>query len=110
MQVSTLSGIQVLRAGGSDTCAIDGSKHMYCWGYNGDGELGQIPTSQPTTPVEVVNTSTGVPIPFDDAAVGVEGVCGRSGDTLYCWGKGGLATSEPDAQAPPGYEPSPVLF
>jgi alpha-tubulin suppressor-like RCC1 family protein len=109
MQVTSLAGIKRLRAGGSDTCAIDGSKHMYCWGYNGDGELGQSPATQPTTPVEILN-GTGTPILFDDVAVGVEGVCGRSGDTLYCWGKGGLATSEPDAQAPPGYQPSPVLF
>jgi hypothetical protein len=109
MQVTGVTGIKLLRAGGSDTCAIDGSKHMYCWGYNGDGELGQSPANQPTTPVEVVN-GAGTAILFDDAAVGVEGVCGRSGDTLYCWGKGGLATSEPDAEAPPAYEPSPVLF
>jgi alpha-tubulin suppressor-like RCC1 family protein len=36
---------------GVDTCALDSSGAAYCWGYNGDGELGDDSTSPSDVPV-----------------------------------------------------------
>jgi len=110
VKVANLSGIQLLRAGGVDTCALDQAKHAHCWGYNGDGELGEGDTAPQTAPVVVADPLTGTPYTFDDLAVGAEGVCGRSGDTLYCWGNGVLGTEAPDGGTPTGLYPAPVQF
>jgi hypothetical protein len=41
----TLVGVS---AGGQDTCAMDAGGDIYCWGYNGDGELGDNRTGPPS--------------------------------------------------------------
>jgi alpha-tubulin suppressor-like RCC1 family protein len=38
--VAGLSGITSIAAGDSHACAIDEASHVYCWGYNSDGQLG----------------------------------------------------------------------
>ncbi|HEY3822307.1 MAG TPA: hypothetical protein VGL81_34315 [Polyangiaceae bacterium] len=110
VKVTNLSGIQLLRAGGAETCAIDQAHHAHCWGYNGDGELGEGDTAPQTAPVEVADPGTGIAYTFDDLAVGEEGVCARSGNTLYCWGNGALGTEAPDGAVPSSESPAPVSF
>jgi len=110
VQVTGLANIQLLRAGGSDTCALDDMHHAFCWGYNGDGELGEGDTVTQQAPVVVASPLTGAKYMFDDLAVGEEGVCGRSGDTLYCWGGGALGTEAPDGATPDNTSPAPVQF
>jgi alpha-tubulin suppressor-like RCC1 family protein len=109
VEVTGLSGIQRLRAGGAETCGLDQAHHAYCWGYNGDGELGVGSTAPLTAPGEVVN-ALDEPYTFDDLAVGAEGACGRSGNTLYCWGNGVLGTEAPDGATPDNTFPAPVRF
>jgi hypothetical protein len=107
--------VKLIRAGGYTTCALDKSNHASCWGDNMEGELGNRSPTIPVSPVPVVvrNNATGTPFEFSDLTVGEERACARSldGDPLYCWGQGGLGTSEPDASTIPSlFSPSPVLF
>jgi alpha-tubulin suppressor-like RCC1 family protein len=114
-RVLDLTNVKLIRAGGYTTCALDTSNHAFCWGDNMEAELGN---GSPSTlvspvPVSVKNNSTGDPYEFSDLSVGEEGACARSldGDTLYCWGQGGLGTAQPDASTTPSpFSPAPVLF
>ena len=108
VKVTGLTGIQRLSAGGYETCGLDQAHHAHCWGYNGDGELGEGDTAAQTAPVVVADPLTGIPFMFDDLAVGAEGVCARNGDTLYCWGGGALGTEAPDGAMPASVSPATV--
>ena len=46
------SGLSSVSAGGTHTCAIKSAK-LYCWGHNGDGQLGDGTTVNKATPVAV---------------------------------------------------------
>lgn len=110
LKVANVSDIKLLRAGGWETCGLDGAHHAFCWGYNSDGALGAGDRQDHTTPVEVIDVTTGIPPVFDDIAVGADGACGRTGDTLYCWRGGALGTASGDAGAPLAAAPAPVQF
>lgn len=80
-------------AGGDHTCGItdDAAPTAYCWGHNGDGELGNNAT-EPTflagdsVPVAVVDTFGG--LAFTDIAAGFGArTCGTTGTMTYCWGR-----------------------
>jgi alpha-tubulin suppressor-like RCC1 family protein len=78
-----------IRAGYYHACAIASNSNMYCWGYNGDGELGNNSTTDSGVPVLVDTTDmTGSKIfsSFDTAKFHS---CGIATDqTAYCWGWG----------------------
>ncbi len=72
-----------LTSGGFHTCAIvDG--FVWCWGLNGDGQLGVGMTSTSTpTPTQVVTIDHVV-----DVAAGDWHTCGlRDDGTVWCWGR-----------------------
>ena len=50
----TLSNVTQISAGGSHTCALLSDNTVECWGYNGEGELGNGETADRTTPVSVI--------------------------------------------------------
>ena len=53
------SGVQAIAAGGYHSCAmVDGG--IQCWGYNGDGELGNNSTTNNLVPVSVFGLTSGV--------------------------------------------------
>jgi len=74
-----------LVAAGEHTCALTTAGLAYCWGYNGNGELGNNVTSiNNPTPVAVAGGLT-----FQSFSLSkVEGVsCGlTTGGAAYCWG------------------------
>jgi prepilin-type N-terminal cleavage/methylation domain-containing protein len=49
-----LTNIKEITAGYRTTCVISKSNHIYCWGYNGSGQLGNGNTSDSYTPVQVL--------------------------------------------------------
>ena len=75
------------------TCAIASDNKTYCWGYNGNGELGNGTTSNSSTPVAVTQGS----MPSTTVRSVVAGymmACAIGADSkAYCWGSdydGGL--------------------
>jgi alpha-tubulin suppressor-like RCC1 family protein len=76
--------------GGVTACAIATNGHMYCWGDNYSGQLGDgtnvIKTSANPVTMPTV-TSTGAVIPFTTLSVGMGTTCALdSSGQAYCWG------------------------
>lgn len=69
--------------GNADFCALDGSGNIWCWGYNGYGQLGTGDTSNATVATKV-SGFTGAA----DVAVGTDSTCAiKAADgTVWCWG------------------------
>jgi len=60
-QVSGLtSGVTAIRAGGAHTCALLSTGALKCWGYNGDGRLGDNSTTNRLIPTQVNSFTSGV--------------------------------------------------
>jgi alpha-tubulin suppressor-like RCC1 family protein len=76
---------QVDAGGFAHTCAVTTEDVAYCWGYNGDGELGDGTTAQRLTPGAVAGLRR-----FHHLNAGHLHTCGvtRAGRTL-CWGWNG---------------------
>jgi alpha-tubulin suppressor-like RCC1 family protein len=78
------SGVTAVAAGHLHTCAIK-SGALYCWGYNGYGQLGNGTNANSTTPVAVTNMGSGVTA----VAAGRHHTCAIKSGALYCWGYNG---------------------
>jgi alpha-tubulin suppressor-like RCC1 family protein len=79
------SGVTAVAAGDSHTCALKGGQ-VYCWGYNGFGQLGDGTTTSPrTTPTLVADGAMGnsgvTAVAADDSHT-----CALKGGQVYCWG------------------------
>jgi alpha-tubulin suppressor-like RCC1 family protein len=75
------TGWSLATAGEQFTCGIH-SSGTYCWGWNGNGSLGNAAiTSSSTTPVPVDGG-----LAFTHLAAGKWHVCGIAAGNLYCWG------------------------
>jgi alpha-tubulin suppressor-like RCC1 family protein len=73
---------QKIRAGGSHSCALGLDYHIYCWGNNRRGALGDPGLAQSVTPTQVVGVAL-----FLDLAAGGSHSCGvRTDGVLLCWG------------------------
>lgn len=71
-----------ITTGGDHSCAVLQSGSMMCWGYNGDGALGNASAFNTATPVIV----TGVASPTSISA-GYEHTCAVVAGGVKCWGK-----------------------
>jgi alpha-tubulin suppressor-like RCC1 family protein len=85
---SGFPGFQTLATGWYHTCGADLDGKAYCWGKNGNGQLGNndydVNNGVPT-PTEVYGV-TG----FTSLAAGAYHTCGiTNDDTPYCWGRAG---------------------
>lgn len=96
--VGTLGTVVGLGAGYRSSCAATSGGAAYCWGENGDGQLGDDSTTPSDTPVRVVGSGgvgnlTGVLL----VAVGGNGGTGVGGhacaarpdEEVWCWGRNG---------------------
>ncbi len=75
-----------ISAGSSHTCAVGKpAGHVWCWGYGGEGQLGDNSTAQQTSPV--ATSATG--LVFLTVSAGENHTCATSNATsnnAYCWG------------------------
>jgi alpha-tubulin suppressor-like RCC1 family protein len=81
------SGVTAVAAGDSHTCALKGGK-VYCWGYNGDGQLGDGTTTNRNTPTLVADGAMGNS-GVTAVAAGAYHTCALKGGQVYCWGWNG---------------------
>jgi alpha-tubulin suppressor-like RCC1 family protein len=79
-------------AGSDHTCGITGAGVAYCWGYNGNGQLGNNSTTPSNAPVAVSGGLT-----FTSITGGISHTCGVAGTALYCWGNDQLGQLGDDA-------------
>lgn len=89
-------------AAGPTTCGLELNGGVYCWGWNGEGELGLgfADTLPHGTPTLVLGGHS-----YTQIAVGGTHACGLTGTgTAYCWGSntwGQLGTGDQTASAVP---------
>lgn len=80
--VGLSSGVVALGAGVWHTCAVTSSGGVKCWGWNGEGELGDGTTTDHWSPVDVVGINNAVSV-----AVNWSGSCAlTSAGGVKCWG------------------------
>ena len=73
----------VIAAGGDHTCGIATSGATYCWGANGNGQLGRGTIGDAGTPNAVT------PGAFDSLTAGGQHTCALTSDgDAFCWGLG----------------------
>ncbi len=79
-----LSGVAAVSAGNDYACALLATGTVACWGYNGDGELGDGMTTDSLAPVRVTGLS-GV----TSLSAGYSSACVTTSDgAVWCWGFG----------------------
>jgi alpha-tubulin suppressor-like RCC1 family protein len=83
--VSTDVKFGSIYAGDRHTCGISLALATYCWGWNGDGQLGDGTATNRSQPVAV-----GAGLGLTSLALGGQHTCGLSaGGAAYCWGWNG---------------------
>jgi alpha-tubulin suppressor-like RCC1 family protein len=75
-------GLRTVVAGTDYTCGLVANGAAYCWGKNGQGQLGDGTTDSSTSPAAVAGSLT-----FQVISVDRDHTCGvSSSGTPYCWG------------------------
>jgi alpha-tubulin suppressor-like RCC1 family protein len=70
-----------LQGGVGHTCGLTAAGKAYCWGWNGNGELGDGSFDDKLFPSPVAGN-----LVFETIAVGGAYTCGMQGDRVWCWG------------------------
>lgn len=86
--VGNLSNIVSLSAGADHTCASDTGDHVFCWGANNDGQLGNNTTVEANTPVQVEGVGgVGFLTNVTSVTAGGDHSCGLTvAGNVFCWG------------------------
>ena len=79
------SGVVGLASGYYATCAIKTGGALVCWGYNGNGQIGDNTNTQRLVPTQVQGFTSGV----TQVTTGYQTTCAIRGGALYCWGYNG---------------------
>ncbi|MDP1884717.1 MAG: hypothetical protein Q8L10_05145 [Candidatus Moranbacteria bacterium] len=85
-----LSDISLVASGQNHNCALKTDNTVYCWGYNGAGQLGDNTTTARYTPVQVHGVNdVGVLTDVNQISTKFRHTCATKNDgTVYCWGYG----------------------
>ena len=87
-----LAGVQSVECGMFMCCAVSGGQ-VHCWGYNGNGQLGDGTVTQRTEPVIVEGLNDVVKVRMGGTGSGTPRyapVCAITADgKLFAWGSGG---------------------
>jgi alpha-tubulin suppressor-like RCC1 family protein len=89
--VANLAGVTSLGAGAFHTCAVLINGNVVCWGFGGNGELGNGDTASSGTPVPVSGLTfvTGI-VAGGEATSGGHTCALLAGRTISCWGYNGF--------------------
>lgn len=101
-------------AGGGQTCAVVEGGALFCWGRNGEGQLGLGDLEDRLVPTLVANANVEgsiVPLPrMRSVTTGYNHTCALSeGGVAYCWGRNDYGQTG-DAQSEPNLTPTPLVF
>lgn len=91
MSAGALSGktIKDISFGTNHTCAIASDNLVYCWGFNGSGQLGNNSTTTTLTPTAVSTTGVLSGKTIKKVSAGNSFTCVVASDDMgYCWGSG----------------------
>lgn len=89
----------------SHACALDEARHLYCWGENNTGQLGNGSRVFAPEPVAVQGGMT-----WESVFLGGNRTCGVARDhRLWCWGSNAYDVLDP-TQAVGGVQPTPQLI
>jgi alpha-tubulin suppressor-like RCC1 family protein len=110
--ISPLTGVVQAAFGTTGACAlIEGSpNNVWCWGYNGYGELGQGDNVNRQYPVEVLGLTDPSRVVIANAYGGSNTVCTLDSDTVRCWGNNNNRSVGNNTTTNPIYAPSPVVI
>jgi alpha-tubulin suppressor-like RCC1 family protein len=97
--IGSAAGWSRVAAGEAHRCAIDRAGALWCWGQNGDGQLGVGDQDDRDEPERVGQESD-----WQEIAAGGHHTCGVRGDgSAWCWGadaRGELGQGEPGESSP----------
>ena len=84
-----LSSVAGLDAGAEHTCAVRTDETVWCWGENGDGQLGDNSSTDSSVPVQVTAPGgSGTLTAAVEVAGGLGHSCAVKSDaTVWCWGR-----------------------
>jgi len=83
VQVGTRTGWQHVSVAALHACALHGEPTVWCWGLDGEGELGAGAVKDPSPPVRIGTSPDWLQVSAGDAFDS----CGvMRGHTLWCWG------------------------
>ena len=85
-----LNNIHQISTGDQHTCVLNNDREVLCWGYGGNGQLGQGSYTNTNIPHPVVNTNgLGVLDNIEQISLGGDHSCALKVDgRILCWGKG----------------------
>jgi alpha-tubulin suppressor-like RCC1 family protein len=89
-----------LQGGVAHTCALTEAGAAWCWGWNGNGQLGDGSVTDRSAPVAVRGGLT-----FDLIGAGGSYSCGMRGNGVWCWGSNVVGQLGNGTTVP---EPAPV--
>src|SRR5205823_2677844 len=69
-------------------CAVKSDGTAWCWGYNGQGQLGDNTSTQRPNPVQVKTGASTYLAGVTRIATGPMHSCAIAGGNAYCWGYG----------------------
>ncbi|HEU4838840.1 MAG TPA: hypothetical protein VFS88_05450, partial [Micavibrio sp.] len=103
VKIGTSSWVQIT-AGALHTCGIQADGSLWCWGWAGNGRLGNGSTSPNQTAPVKIGTSSWVQITAEGHTCGVQ-----PDGSLWCWGAAGSGQLGNGSTTPDETEPALVL-